>query len=119
MAGFLSIHAGCPVEAYNPDPELVHQMRSLGLIATRAEIREEALKEGMRMGTVEMACELVADQLITPETGAEKLGISVAALRAEMEKAGYHFPEEIKEYQEGAGNVQRHRDRGFLRPTHQ
>ena len=37
--------------------------------------------------------DFIQSGMITPEAGAQKLGISVEQLKEDMEAAGYHFPD--------------------------
>ena len=56
--------------------------------------REEGREEGWEEGRNKMIYSLVEDKSISMEKGAQKLGISVEKLKADMIDAGYKCPEE-------------------------
>lgn len=54
----------------------------------------EAIEErGIERGRMYTIYDFIQSGMITPEAGAEKLGISVEQLKEDMEAAGYHFPD--------------------------
>ena len=63
-------------------------------VAQRLEDRgiEKGMKEGLSLGGNQMIYSLVEDKSISMEKGAQKLGISVEKLRANMFNAGYKCP---------------------------
>ena len=54
---------------------------------------EKGIKEGLSLGGNQMIYSLVEDKSISMEKGAQKLGISVEKLRANMINAGYKCPD--------------------------
>ena len=54
---------------------------------------QKGLKEGISLGGNQMIYSLVEDKSISMEKGAQKLGISVEKLRANMINAGYKCPD--------------------------
>ena len=54
---------------------------------------EKGIKEGISLGGNQMIYSLVEDKSISMEKGAQKLGISVEKLRANMINAGYKCPD--------------------------
>ena len=64
-------------------------------VAQRLEDRgiEKGIKEGISLGGNQMIYSLVEDKSISMEKGAQKLGISVEKLRANMSNAGYKCPD--------------------------
>ena len=64
-------------------------------VAQRLEDRgiEKGIKEGLSLGGNQMIYSLVEDESISMEKGAQKLGISVEKLRANMINAGYKCPD--------------------------
>ena len=62
-------------------------------VAQRLEDRgiEKGIKEGISLGGNQMIYSLVEDKSISMEKGAQKLGISVEKLRANMINAPFHF----------------------------
>ena len=64
-------------------------------VAQRLEDRgiEKGMKEGLSLGGNQMIYSLVEDKSISMEKGAQKLGISVEKLRANMINAGYKCPD--------------------------
>ena len=64
-------------------------------VAQRLEDRgiEKGIKEGISLGGNQMIYSLVEDKSISMEKGAQKLGISVEKLRANMINAGYKCPD--------------------------
>ena len=71
-------------------------------VAQRLEDRgmQRGIQEGMRRGIQEgmqrginIIYSLVQDGLISPETGADRLGISVKKLKANMMNTGYQYPD--------------------------
>ena len=64
-------------------------------VAQRLEDRgiEKGIKEGLSLGGNQMIYSLVEDKSISMEKGAQKLGISVEKLRANMINAGYNCPD--------------------------
>ena len=64
-------------------------------VAQRLEDRgiEKGMKEGLSLGGNQMIYSLVEDKSISMEKGAQKLGISVEKLRANMINAGYMCPD--------------------------
>ena len=57
-------------------------------------VREEGERKGREEGRNKMIYSLVEDKSISMEKGAQKLGISVEKLKADMIDAGYKCPEE-------------------------
>ena len=54
----------------------------------------EAIEErGIERGRMYTIYDFIQSGMITPEAGAQKLGISVEQLKQDMEAAGYHFPD--------------------------
>lgn len=54
----------------------------------------EAIEErGIERGRMYTIYDFIKSGMITPEAGAQKLGISVEQLKEDMEAAGYHFPD--------------------------
>lgn len=54
----------------------------------------EAIEErGIERGRMYTIYDFIQSGMITPEAGAQKLGISVEQLNEDMEAAGYHFPD--------------------------
>ena len=64
-------------------------------VAQRLEDRgiEKGMKEGISLGGNQMIYSLVEDKSISMEKGAQKLGISVEKLRANMLNAGSKCPD--------------------------
>ena len=54
---------------------------------------QKGMKEGLSLGGNQMIYSLVEDESISMENGAQKLGISVEKLRANMLNAGYKCPD--------------------------
>ncbi len=54
---------------------------------------QKGIKEGISLGGNQMIYSLVEDKSISMEKGAQKLGISVEKLRANMLNAGYKCPD--------------------------
>ena len=54
---------------------------------------QKGMKEGLSLGGNQMIYSLVEDKSISMEKGAQKLGISVEKLRANMINAGYKCPD--------------------------
>lgn len=54
---------------------------------------QKGMKEGLSLGGNQMIYSLVEDKSISMEKGAQKLGISVEKLRANMINAGYNCPD--------------------------
>ena len=54
---------------------------------------QKGIKEGISLGGNQMIYSLVEDKSISMEKGAQKLGISVEKLRANMINAGYMCPD--------------------------
>ena len=54
---------------------------------------QKGMKEGLSLGGNQMIYSLVEDKSISIEKGAQKLGISVEKLRANMINAGYKCPD--------------------------
>ena len=54
---------------------------------------QKGMKEGLSLGGNQMIYSLVEDKSISMEKGAQKLGISVGKLRANMINAGYKCPD--------------------------
>ena len=54
---------------------------------------QKGIKEGLSLGGNQMIYSLVEDKSISMEKGAQKLGISVEKLRANMVNAGYKCPD--------------------------
>ena len=54
----------------------------------------EAIEErGIERGRMYTIYDFIQSGMITPEAGAQKLGMSVEQLKEDMEAAGYHFPD--------------------------
>ena len=56
-------------------------------------IEEKAIEQGLEQGKSVTIYDLVQTEVIPPAVGAEKLGITVAQLRKDMEAAGFHINE--------------------------
>ena len=56
-------------------------------------IEERGIEQGIERGRMYTICDFIQSGMITPEAGAQKLGISVEQLKEDMEAAGYHFPD--------------------------
>ena len=56
-------------------------------------IEERGIEQGIERGRMYTIYDFIQSGMITPEAGAEKLGISVEQLKEDMEAAGYHFPD--------------------------
>ena len=54
---------------------------------------QKGMKEGLSLGGNQMIYSLVEDESISMEKGAQKLGVSVEKLRANMINAGYKCPD--------------------------
>ena len=54
-------------------------------------IEERGIEQGIERGRMYTIYDFIQSGMITPEAGAEKLGISVEQLKEDMEAAGYHF----------------------------
>ena len=54
---------------------------------------QKGIKEGISLGGNQMIYSLVEDKSISMEKGAQKLGVSVEKLRANMINAGYKCPD--------------------------
>ena len=54
---------------------------------------QKGIKEGLSLGGKQMIYSLVEDESISMEKGAQKLGVSVEKLRANMINAGYKCPD--------------------------
>ena len=90
---FLSVMTGdSRYEEILSDKEGVSNMCD---VAQRIEDRgiEKGIKEGLSLGGNQMIYSLVEDKSISMEKGAQKLGISVEKLRANMINAGYKCPD--------------------------
>ena len=53
---------------------------------------EKGLEQGIERGKSITIYDLVQTEIITPEVGAEKLGVTVDELKSNMEAAGFHIP---------------------------
>ena len=64
-------------------------------VAQRLEDRgmQRGIQKGIQRGGNYMIYSLVQDGLISPETGADRLGISVKKLKANMMNTGYQYPD--------------------------
>ena len=56
-------------------------------------IEERGIEQGIERGRMYTIYDFIQSGMITPEAGAQKLGISVEQLKEDMEAAGYHFPD--------------------------
>ena len=54
---------------------------------------EKGLVQGIERGKSITIYDLVQTEIITPEVGAEKLGVTVDELKSNMKAAGFHTPE--------------------------
>ena len=54
-------------------------------------IEERGIERGIEQGKIFATYDFIQSGMITPEAGAEKLGISVEQLKEDMETAGYHI----------------------------
>ena len=54
---------------------------------------QRGIQKGIQRGGNYMIYSLVQDGLISPETGADRLGISVKKLKANMMNTGYQYPD--------------------------
>lgn len=52
---------------------------------------EQGIERGIEQGKIFATYDFIQSGMITPEAGAEKLGISVEQLKEDMETAGYHI----------------------------
>lgn len=59
--------------------------------------REEGRKEGLKAGKAYEIYSLVQDGDISPERGAERLGITVEALKGRMTDSGYQYSEDVQD----------------------
>ncbi len=55
-------------------------------------IEEQGIEKGLERGKSITIYDLVQTEIITPEVGAEKLGVTVDELKSNMEAAGFHIP---------------------------
>ena len=55
-------------------------------------LEDRGIQKGMQRG-INIIYSLVQDGLISPETGADRLGISVKKLKANMMNTGYQYPD--------------------------
>ena len=53
---------------------------------------EQGIERGVEQGKIIATYDFIQSGMITPEAGAEKLGVSVEQLKNDMEKAGFCFP---------------------------
>ena len=56
-------------------------------------IEEQGIEKGLERGKSITIYDLVQTEIITPEVGAEKLGVTVDELKSNMKAAGFHTPE--------------------------
>lgn len=68
------------------------ELKAAGMAEGRAEGRAEGMAEGRAEGAKVTIYEMVQDGDTTPEKGANRLGVTVAELKAGMHSAGYRFP---------------------------
>ncbi len=66
------------------------------LVLEREEGRKEGEKEGMKAGRTYEIYSLVQDGDISPERGAERLGITVEVLKGRMADSGYQYSEDVR-----------------------
>ena len=52
---------------------------------------EQGIERGIEQGKIFATYDFIQSGMITPEAGAEKLGISVEQLKEDMKTAGYHI----------------------------
>lgn len=62
-------------------------------VSSMCNLSEAIEKRGIERGRMYTIYDFIQSGMITPEAGAQKLGISVEQLKEDMEAAGYHFPD--------------------------
>lgn len=53
---------------------------------------EKGIEQGIEQGKIITIYDFIQSKMITPEVGAQKLGITIEQLKNDMELAGYNFP---------------------------
>ena len=73
--------------------ELESEVSSMCNLSEAIEERgiERGIEKGIEQGKIFATYDFIQSGMITPEAGAEKLGISVEQLKEDMETAGYHI----------------------------
>ena len=69
--------------------DVAQRLEDRGIEKGMKEGLQKGMKEGLSLGGNQMIYSLVEDKSISMEKGAQKLGISVEKLRANMINAGY------------------------------
>ena len=69
--------------------DVAQRLEDRGIEKGMKEGLQKGMKEGLSLGGNQMIYSLVEDKSISIEKGAQKLGISVEKLRANMINAGY------------------------------
>lgn len=62
-------------------------------VSSMCNLSEVIEERGIERGRMYTIYDFIQSGMITPEAGAQKLGISVEQLKEDMEAAGYHFPD--------------------------
>ena len=73
--------------------DVAQRLEDRGIEKGMKEGLQKGMKEGLSLGGNQMIYSLVEDKSISMEKGAQKLGISVEKLRANMINAGYKCPD--------------------------
>ena len=73
--------------------DVAQRLEDRGIEKGMKEGLQKGIKEGISLGGNQMIYSLVEDKSISMEKGAQKLGISVEKLRANMINAGYKCPD--------------------------
>ena len=73
--------------------DVVQRLEDRGIEKGIKEGLQKGMKEGLSLGGNQMIYSLVEDESISMEKGAQKLGVSVEKLRANMINAGYKCPD--------------------------
>ena len=73
--------------------DVAQRLEDRGIEKGMKEGLQKGMKEGLSLGGNQMIYSLVEDKSISIEKGAQKLGISVEKLRANMINAGYKCPD--------------------------
>lgn len=82
-------------EVCNPKfPKLSQEVQKLKTTEGGVSVMSKITEEFENKGKMEMIASLISEGDITIARGAEKLGISLERLRAEMQEAGYEVPQE-------------------------
>ena len=73
--------------------DVAQRLEDRGIEKGMKEGLQKGMKEGLSLGGNQMIYSLVEDKSISMEKGAQKLGVSVEKLRANMINAGYKCPD--------------------------